>query len=162
MSGEAPLGRSGKGPSDVDADGRVIRPPLRTLLARGMLRRCPWCGDRRAYFTGWFAKADRCRCCGTPWRRADVGFELGAATINTMVTFGAVVVGVAAAMIATAPEFAVVPIVIGTVAFAAVVPVVMYPVSYTIWQAVDLAMRPPQPGELPQPPVVGRRRRTHG
>jgi hypothetical protein len=59
-----------------------------------------------------------------PWRRSDVGFELGAMTVNIMVTFGLIVVALVVA--------------------ATVVPVVLYPVSYTLWQALDLAMRPPE------------------
>lgn len=78
-----------------------------------------------------------------PWRRSDVGFELGAMTVNILVTFGVVVVGATAAMIATAPDFAVLEIVVALVVAAAVVPVVLYPVSYTLWQALDLAARPP-------------------
>ena len=36
---------------------------------------------------------------------------------------------------------------------AIVLPVLVYPVSYTTWQAVDLAMRPPEPGDpdIPAP-----------
>lgn len=78
-----------------------------------------------------------------PWRRDDVGFELGAMTVNTIVTFGLIVLGVTSGMIATAPEFAVREIVVALVLGAAVVPVLLYPVSYTLWQALDLAMRPP-------------------
>jgi uncharacterized protein (DUF983 family) len=122
------------------------------MLWRGALRRCPWCGDRRAYFTGWFAKQEACRRCGTPWRRGDVGFELGAATVNTIITFGLLVVGTAVGVIVTSPDIAVLEIVLGLVAAAVVVPAVIYPMSYTLWQALDLAMRPPEPGELPSPP----------
>jgi uncharacterized protein (DUF983 family) len=119
------------------------------MLWRGVRRCCPWCGDRRAYFTGWFAKQDSCRRCGVGWRRADVGFELGAATVNTIITFGLIVVGLGIGLVATAPDFAVVELLIGLVVAAAVVPVAVYPFSYTLWQALDLAMRPPAPGELP-------------
>lgn len=118
------------------------------MLVRGALRRCPWCGDRRAFFTGWFAKRDECRSCGTPWRRGYEGFELGAIAMNSVVTFGLIVVGASVAMVATAPDFAVVPIVIGLVVGALVLPVALYPVSYTVWQAIDLAMRPPEPDEV--------------
>jgi len=126
------------------------------MLWRGAFRRCPWCGDRRAYFTGWFAKQEACRRCATPWRRADVGFELGAVTVTTIVTFGLVVVAASVAMVATAPDFAVVPIIVGLVAMCIVVPVVIYPASYTVWQALDLAMRPPEVGEFPTAPVTSR------
>jgi uncharacterized protein (DUF983 family) len=124
------------------------------MVRRGMLRRCPWCGDRRAYFTGWFAKQRACRNCGTPWRRGDVGFELGAATVNTIITFGVIIVAGGVAMIITAPDIPTVRIVIGLVIAAVVVPVLIYPMTYTLWQAFDLAMRPPQSGELPSAPVL--------
>ena len=31
------------------------------LLLRGLTRRCAWCGDRRAFFVGWFKRVERCR-----------------------------------------------------------------------------------------------------
>jgi uncharacterized protein (DUF983 family) len=124
------------------------------MVRRGLLRRCPWCGDRRAYFTGWFAKQRACRNCGTPWRRGDVGFELGAATVNTIITFAMIIVAGGVAMIVTAPDIPTVRIVIGLVIAAIVIPVLIYPMTYTLWQAFDLAMRPPQSGELPSAPVL--------
>jgi hypothetical protein len=83
-----------------------------------------------------------------------VGFELGAATVNIIITLGLIIVGVTVGMILTAPHFAVVPIVLGLVVAALVVPVLVYPMSYTLWQALDLVMRPPEPGEMPSPPVI--------
>jgi uncharacterized protein (DUF983 family) len=130
------------------------RPAFGTMVRRGLLRKCPWCGDRRAYFTGWFTKQRACRNCGTPWRRGDVGFELGAATVNTIITFGVIIVAGGVAMISTAPDIPTVRIVTGLVIAAVVVPVLIYPVTYTLWQAFDLAMRPPEPGDLPSPPVL--------
>ena len=118
------------------------------MLGRAVLRRCPWCGDRRAYFTGWFSRQDTCRRCGTPWRRDDVGFALGAATMNVVLTCGLIVIGATIGMILTAPDFAVAQIIVGLVVGALVVPVVLYPVTYTLWQAVDLAMRQPDAEEL--------------
>lgn len=113
-----------------------------TMLVRGMLRRCPWCGDRHAYFTGWFSKDDACQACGLAWRRDDVGFELGAVVIATIVTFTAIIAAVGIGLVVTAPEFATVPVIAVAVAIAVVVPIVIYPVSYTVWQAIDLIMRP--------------------
>lgn len=113
-----------------------------TMLVRGVLRRCPWCGDRRAYFTGWFSKDDACHACGLAWRRDDVGFELGAVVIATIVTFTAIIAAVAIGLVITAPEFATVGVIAVALAIAVVVPIVIYPISYTVWQAVDLIMRP--------------------
>ena len=76
-----------------------------------------------------------------PWRRGDVGFELGAATMNTIITFAIVIVGVAVGVIATSPDVAVVPIVAFLVVTCIVVPIVIYPMTYTLWQALDIAVR---------------------
>lgn len=76
-------------------------------------------------------------------------------TVNVIITFGLIVFGVTAGMVATAPDFAVVEIVVALVVGAAVVPVLLYPVTYTLWQALDLAMRPP---EASRPPAASARR----
>lgn len=68
--------------------------------------------------------------------------------MNVILTCGLIVVGATIGMILTAPDFAVLPIVVGLVVGALLVPVVLYPVTYTLWQAVDLAMRPPDADEL--------------
>ena len=76
------------------------------------------------------------------------------ATVNTIITFGVIIVAGAVAMIATSPDIPTVQIVVGLVIAAVVIPVLIYPVTYTLWQALDLAMRPPEPGDLPSPPVM--------
>ncbi len=124
------------------------------MLWRGVRRRCAWCGGRGAFFTGWFAKQETCRTCGITWRRGYEGFELGALAVSTVVCFGALVVGVGIGIVATAPDVEVLPLVLILGVGAILLPVVVYPVSYTIWQAIDLAMRPPGPGEGIPPPVV--------
>ncbi len=115
------------------------------LLARGLTRRCPWCGDRRAYFVGWFKRVDRCRRCGHGYRRGDHAFELGAVTANIMLTFLAILITIVVAVVVTLPDFDV-WWVVGPAAVVAVLgPVLFYPVSFTLWQAIDLWMRPPTP-----------------
>lgn len=69
-------------------------------------------------------------------------------TFNIILTLGIILVGVTASMIATAPDFAVREIIIGLLLGAAVLPLVFYPFSYTLWQALDLAMRRPNPDDL--------------
>ena len=74
--------------------------------------------------------------------------------VNTVVCFGVLVIGVGIGIVATAPEVAVTPLVLILGVGAIVLPVVVYPVSYTLWQAIDLAMRPPGPGDGVPPPIV--------
>jgi uncharacterized protein (DUF983 family) len=122
------------------------------MIWRGARRRCPWCGGRGAFFTGWFAKQDRCRTCGLSWQRGYEGFELGAMTINIIVVFGTLIVGLVVAVAVTLPDIPVVPLVVALGAVAIIMPIVIYPVSYTLWQAVDVAMHPPDPTDGATPP----------
>src|SRR5262245_37606803 len=116
---------------------------MTTMLWRGLRRRCAWCGGRGAFFTGWLSKQETCRTCGIPWRRGYEGFELGAMTVNTIVCFGLLLIGAGAGIAATLPDVSVVPLVVILGLGAIVLPILLYPVSYTLWQAIDLAMHPP-------------------
>ena len=112
------------------------------MIFRGARRACPWCGGRHAFFVGWFHKEAHCRSCGLRWRRGDVGFELGAASISAIITLGPLLLVLAAMVIVTWPEVEVVPMFVVLGIGAVVLPIVLYPVSYTMWQALDIAMRP--------------------
>jgi uncharacterized protein (DUF983 family) len=122
------------------------------MLWRGMRRRCPWCAGRGAFFTGWFTTQERCRTCGIEWRRGYEGFELGAMAVNIIVVFGTLIVGAVVGIVITSPGIPVVPLVAVLGVIAVVLPIVLYPVSYTLWQAIDLAMRPPDLADAATPP----------
>ena len=76
------------------------------------------------------------------------GFELGAATVNAILTFGMLVVVSAISVISSYPDVAVAPLIIVLGAVAVVLPIVFYPVTYTIWFAVELMMEPPSPADV--------------
>ena len=138
---------------DTSSGQSAIRPitnfPSRPrLLARGLTRRCAWCGDRKAYFLGWFKRQERCQACGHAYRRGDEAFELGAITANIILTFGSLLATVLVMVILTAPDVPVLGIMIAAGAVGLFGPAIFYPVSFTLWQAVDLWMRRPTPAEL--------------
>lgn len=118
------------------------------LLARGFTRRCPWCGDRRAYFLGWFEHREHCRRCGHGYRRGDQAFELGATTVSFVLTLGGVLVVTLVAILLSLPDIEVWWVVIPAGVVALLGPIVLYPMSFTLWQAVDLWMRRPTAEEL--------------
>ena len=118
------------------------------LLMRGLTRRCAWCGDRRAYFTGWFRRQDACARCGHGYRRGDSAFELGAVTANIILTFGTILLTILVLVALTAPDVPIGTVTIVTAAVGLAGPALFYPVSFTLWQAVDLWMRRPTPQEL--------------
>jgi uncharacterized protein (DUF983 family) len=122
------------------------------MLGRGLLRRCPNCGDQRAWFgrglRGWFSRGSHCRTCGLQWDRDTNGHELGAHTVNLILIGGLVTLGITAGIIATAPDIEVGLLIAILVTIAILGPIIAFPFGYTIWMAIDLAARPPQPDEL--------------
>lgn len=118
------------------------------LLWRGITRRCAWCGDRKAYFVGWYQRQDTCRACGHGYRRGDQAFEWGAVTVNIILTFLVILASIGISVGVTAPDVPVLPITIAIAAFGLLGPLLLWPVSFTLWQAIDLWMRPPTAAEL--------------
>jgi hypothetical protein len=68
--------------------------------------------------------------------------------MNTVVTFGALTLAMLVGFIITVPDVPVLPFVLALMAVAVVVPVVIYPFTYTMWFAFDLAVHPPEAAEL--------------
>ncbi len=132
-------------------DPPAAPPPLTTtrLLVRGIARRCPVCGGGKL-FRRWFTIVENCPRCGFRLERIE-GHWLGALGINTMVSFAAVLVGVIAVFIATYPDESGTVAVAIVVAIAVLVPLAFFPVSKTLWSAIDLAMRPLEPDDEVDP-----------
>ncbi len=122
------------------------------MVWRGLRRRCAWCGGRGAFFTGWFRKQDTCRTCGISYRRGYEGFELGALAISAVLVLGLLVAAMTVGIVLTLPDVNVPVLLIILGVCAVVLPVLLYPISWTVWQAVDLAMRPPTPEDDAPPP----------
>lgn len=129
---------------------RQRRPGVFTLLRRGLFRQCPWCGKQGAFIRGWFHKHPRCRRCGLAWQR-EVGFEVGALAVNTILVFGVIIVAMVVWFVLTWPDIPILPMLLALGAVAIVAPIVIYPISYTLWQAVELIMRPPTPADFGDP-----------
>jgi len=117
------------------------------MVRRALVLRCPWCGSRRTFIRRWLGKHERCRTCGIRWRREE-GFELGTVALNTVITFGALAIGMLVAFILTVPDVPVLRLVLLLSSVAIVVPVLVYPLTYTVWLAFDLATRRPSAAEL--------------
>ena len=126
-------------PSKDPSFGRMVR--------RALLLRCPWCGARRTFIRRWLGKHERCRTCGICWRREE-GFELGAVTVNTVLTFIVLTAAMTVGFVTTSPDIPVAPMVLALIGVAVLMPIVIYPFTFTIWLAFDLAVRRPEPREL--------------
>lgn len=132
----------------------------RRLLWRGLTRRCPLCGSGHC-FTTFFQVKERCERCNFPIRREE-GHWIGAIGMNTVVSFGSLLVTFLVAFSLTWHERRAAPVFISAGAVATIVPLVFYGPSQTLWSAVDLLMRPVEPADDVDPrwlpPTSGRRR----
>ena len=59
-----------------------------------------------------------------------------------ILTLGPLIVALTVTLAITWPAVPAVPMIVALAPAAIVLPIVLYPVSYTAWQALDIAMRP--------------------
>ncbi|MBM3805684.1 MAG: hypothetical protein FJW19_03425 [Actinobacteria bacterium] len=123
-------------------------PSVLRMLTRGLFRRCPHCGWRGAFFVSWFRTQKTCRGCNLVWQRNLEGFMLGALAINFIVTGSALLATLVTGVAVTYPDIAILELLVSTVGVTLLVGVFGYPISYTLWLAVDLSMRPLDADEL--------------
>ena len=137
-------------------------PPLTTgrVLRRALALQCPVCGGGRL-FSRWITMIDRCPTCGFRFNRVD-GHWIGSLGMNTIVSFGALLVAVVVGFVATTPDPPVGVLIGIAVGVAVIMPVVFFPWSRTLWSAIDLLMRPLEPDDEVDPrwwPAARPRRR---
>jgi len=124
------------------------RPTPRTLLRRGVTKRCPRCGGRSIFDT-WFRMKERCPTCGYLFER-EPGFFVGAYLINFSIVEGFLFVLIMGFVLWKSghPDAGVLGFSIVGVAIGVVGPIVFYPFSRTIWSALDLVMTPLEVKEI--------------
>ncbi|MFT6813301.1 MAG: hypothetical protein ACJASK_001929 [Ilumatobacter sp.] len=84
-----------------------------------------------------------------------MGFELGAAAMAAVITLGPLLVVLGVALAVTWPSIPVAPLLVFFLPSALLLPLVTYSLSYTVWQALDLAMRPVQPEDFDVEFILG-------
>lgn len=118
------------------------------MFGRALLLRCCVCGSG-GLFRHWTRRVERCPRCGFLFERFE-GQMIGAIGMNTILTFGLLLITLVVGFVITAPDIAVVPILLAGLAVAGLFPVFFYPFSKTTWTAIDLLMTPLEPGEAPR------------
>ncbi|MCB0975358.1 MAG: DUF983 domain-containing protein [Actinobacteria bacterium] len=120
-----------------------------TKLSRGVIRQCPACGSGKL-FRRWFVMVDRCPQCDLKFER-EPGHWSGALGINTIMSFGVLLITIIVSVIATYPDLPVGRLVAICLVVAICMPVFYYPLSKVQWTAIDTCMNPLRPGEVKQP-----------
>lgn len=118
-------------------------------IGRGLRRRCPNCGT--GAFHSWFRMREFCERCGLRFER-EPGYWVGAVTINTTVTFLSFVVLFTVLTMFTWPDPPWGVIMVSVIGVNLLVPVVFYPVSKTLWSALEHSWHPLEPGEFKSDP----------
>lgn len=118
-------------------------------MYRGATKACGVCGQR-GLFSRWVHMVERCPRCDLEFERIE-GHWVGAVGINTIVSFGLLLVSIVVTFIAFYPESPMLPLLAIPLAVGLFTPIVFYPFSKTLWTAIDLVMRPLEPGEANQP-----------
>ena len=90
---------------------------------------------------------ERCRHCGLVFERIE-GHWIGAIGLNTIGSFGMLLVSMTVGFMMTLPDVPVLPLMIGNGIVAVIAPILLFPFSRTIWTAIDIAMRPLEPHEV--------------
>ncbi|MDB4948128.1 MAG: putative rane protein [Gemmatimonadetes bacterium] len=117
------------------------RPSALKLLARGVLFRCPWCGGG-GLMKSWFHLKPRCPTCGLRTERGEEDFFLGAMVVNIAIAEGLLALILVGVMYGTWPRVPWLALEIGGPVLMVAAPILFYPVSKTLWLAVELLFRP--------------------
>jgi hypothetical protein len=108
------------------------------MVLRGLTRRCARCGSGRL-FTNWFSMKERCPRCDLKFEREE-GFFLGAYTMN----MGFVLIGCALVIAigfgVKSPDGSIIPMMIAGLGVTVLLPPLAYPISKTLWVAIDMIM----------------------
>jgi uncharacterized protein (DUF983 family) len=135
-----------RSPVVVLAEYALDPPPRSRMLVRGLLRRCPLCGEG-GLFRRWLFMRERCPRCDLEFERIE-GHWLGAIAINTVLSLMALLAVIVVGVVLTYPDPPVGPLMLASLITAAASPLVFHPVSRTLWTAIDLALRPIEPSEI--------------
>jgi uncharacterized protein (DUF983 family) len=114
------------------------------MLWRGLTRRCPRCESDNLFYR-WTEMVDVCPRCELIFETEE-GYWLGAIAINTLMSTIIIALLMSLAVLITWPDVPAVPLLIVGFPIGVALPYVLYPISKTLWVAVDLcALHPLRP-----------------
>ena len=122
-----------------------MKPSLAVLLARGLTRRCPRCGEKKVW-RSWSQLVDDCPRCGWHFEREE-GYWVSAIIVNTGATLALFGIGFVAILIATVPDVQWGPVLLVAAVTNVVFPIFFFPASKTVWVAIDLFFHSPKEWE---------------
>jgi len=116
------------------------------MVARGFLKRCPRCGAK-GIFKSFFDLHDRCHTCGVLFAREE-GYWVGSMIVITAITFGLFLLIFVGGMLVTWPDVPWDWLLGITIGANLLVPILGYPMSKTLWSALEMSWHPLEPAEI--------------
>lgn len=111
------------------------------LLWRGLILRCPRCGQGKLFRHG-YAMYPKCAVCGWVFEREE-GYWTGAMAVNLIVAELIVLVAIIPVCIwVLANSIPIVPVIILGMAGSAVLPLLFYRHSKSLWMSIDFLLHP--------------------
>lgn len=115
------------------------------MTGRALRRRCPRCGF--AAFSSYFTLREHCEKCGLRFEREE-GYWVGALIINTVVAFGTFLLLFVGGILLYWPDVPWGALGTVTIVAMALLPILFYPISKTLWMALELSWHPLEEGEV--------------
>lgn len=110
-------------------------PSSSRALARGLVKRCPRCGQG-SLFSRWFTLATVCPRCGLQFQRQEGGF-LGAIALNYTAAVVLWAAMLTAWLVVDLPDVNVAALTAASVGLVVASLLLFYPTSKTIWAAIE-------------------------
>ncbi len=114
------------------------------------------CGSSEL-FDGYYRMKIRCPRCNLSFERVE-GHWVGSLGMNIIVTFGVLLVTIAVSVALMWPRPSAVPMLVPALVVAIGVPLLFFPISRTLWSAIDLLMTPLEPDDDVDPDWIPSRR----
>lgn len=111
------------------------------MLWRGLTRRCPRC-EADNLFRRWTEMVGACPRCELVFE-AEEGYWLGAIILNTLMSTFIIALLITLAVAITWPDVPAIPLLVAGLPIGVALPYALYPVSKTLWVAVDLCVLHP-------------------
>src|SRR5438552_414069 len=117
-----------------------------TILIRGLLLRCPYCGKGKLFRKG-FTMYERCPVCDWRFEREE-GYWTGAMAINITVTvLLTVIVVVPLAIVLAATQVSLILFLIIGLPLPVILPLLFFRHARSLWMSIDFMINPVEPEE---------------
>ena len=129
----------------------TTREKIAILFGRGLLLRCPACGQS-GLFTGLFGLKQTCPGCGLLLKREGEGYELGSMAVNLMVAEVVWAVAFVGVLLLTWPDPPWTVLQWGSPVLMVALPLLFLRHARILSLALDLLLRPPERRDLVRRP----------